>query len=257
MKELLVMYRNNNLFSKYVPQILALLPSDISIRKVILPQGTSREEIVQKQKEIASTVSNVTYCLTDQPCEFKYNEKIRLYPMTHTFDSCMNKQVKMIYKENTFEAIFPKIAEELIPHPKEIIIVKEKICDHLWGFSNENDFRGGAKDPETFIKCITNLLSLKYLDIPIKIVDSPSEAMNCPETTLVIADRHSLNMMGTDIDFWTARSKAKLLMLPLEDSAALLHQIGSATHEFNVKEMFEKIFTWDKPLDYIEKLLKS
>ncbi len=238
--KLFVAYRNNSLFSRFVPELLEGLEIE---KTFIIPAGTSLQDV---KGELTAACSNLesTHFLTDSTCRpYNIGRVIKQNLSSKVeikLDSLFEHEV-YIWTEghNSSENIVwftehVSMGNEI----KRIVIVRDCICDHGFGRSEED-----------VVIWISEQLANRFSVQP-EVVKTLDEAMPFLDEseTIIVVDRHAglKDLMKVDgehgyhsLDNW--RYKSMLLTLPFETCAEQLISRGAFEHSFNIDRMRESI----------------
>jgi|GEM_PF-6451471 len=242
-EKLIVAYRDNSLFRKYVSGILAKLPQGVEVEKIVFPEGTEKEEINRKMKEVFNPFPDNTAYLSDMTCneaqlkEFgipleAYQERNRRnFMQFRHLDSAFSELTENLFVNLEATEIFKKIAFAIIQEPTRVFLVEKKIDDHPRGLA-----------PNKW----SELLNELYPAAEIFFVENLSEALQqCKddERALIIADRHcgiKVEMNYQSISTWPY--KARVFVLPFETALGHLAGLGVIDEPFDVDKLFDLIF---------------
>lgn len=243
MKQILIIYRNNDLFNTIIPEIISQFPEEIRVNTLIFPQGTSAEEIEKQREEKLSSVTYPTLLVSDNTC--KLTKKTTAYAkatenglmrMGETLDVLLEKEIWKISNTNSYGDTFKKIASIIISKPSNILMVQDNLKDHI---SDEKIW-------ETAPATIEGYLNELYPNAKIEKVQSAKEALSIggdDGEALIIADRHThiLNECWT-ISEWP--HKAKLFMLPFENAIRHLGTKSEFDECINVADIALEILNY-------------
>lgn len=240
--KLFVLYRDNDLFRAYIPQ---LLESFDIVDKVVIPQGTEFDDALRAEirESITKAKANgAEFACADYTClyEFKlYNDWNKYTILDYLFQDQVEKLLKSHPTDDEKKAWF---ARSLTggKSVKKIILVTSRIRDH--GFWDV----GSAAD---VAEHIAQVVGHVYTDAEKHVTKDLGEAMafvDDPEA-LIILDRHCgiKEKFSKDGRWYSAHEnwhhKSILFILPFE--TALGHLVGRPGFDFdyNINDMVAAI----------------
>ena len=217
MKQILLVYRNNDLFNTIISEIISHFPEGVRVDTLVFPQGTPAEEIEKQREEKLSTIAHPTLFVSDNTCKITkrstaYDKATQngLMRMTSTLDKLFEQEIWKISNTNSYGDTFKKIAPIIASNPSKVIVVQDNLKDHI---SDEKVW-------ESAIGTIESYLNELYPNAKTEKVQSAKEALlksGDDEGALIIADRHTQILD----ECWTISEwpyKAKLYMLPFENA---------------------------------------
>jgi hypothetical protein len=241
MKQILFVYRNNDLFNQIIPEVTSHFSKDINVDYLIFPQGTSMEDIIHQREEKLKTISCSTLFVSDNTCKITkktegYTVAINngLMRLEKTLDELLEREIWKIFETKSYEDIFKKIAKLITTNPNEIILIEDGLKDHI------SDIKVWENPTGIMTFCLKEI----YPNAHIQTVLKPEQALKHAndENILIIADRHTQILDECwKIEEW--KHKAKLYLLPFEN----------ATRHLGIKaELSEGIKTEDIASEIIE-----
>lgn len=249
MKQLFVVYRNNDLFSTYIPELLALVPKGVEIEKLIFPHGTPVSEMVQPLKELLNKVSAPSLYLSDSTCApwselgneigrdaFNKAESLGMKRLK-CLDDAMLKCVENIFKVTSFEDLLKRISYLVAPEAKVICVVKQSLTDHLYGFLNYKDYKRDEFPGKLngFLKKIYPLAQI----IEVETADEAMQRVGNNSDAMIIVDRHTSILKSCwSIETW--EHNAKMLMLPFENAVSHLVGTGKWGEPISAEEIWNE-----------------
>lgn len=271
MEKLIVVYRNNDLFEKYMPAILSHVPISFLVEKIVYPAGTELSHVAADLP--GKFPHEEFYGLFDRTCDEVLRkvsgaEWEKLGHVTEYGDPVSWKKLKTIDElfweatkkiigvdgytpgsEEGFELGFKRLLGFLCEsEPPSIFVVSRCVTDHLSGELREK-YRGGLSredDEDRFVSFLEGALRELYSSAVVKVVRECSETEK-GEGVLIVADRHC---RITDIDtLWDITEwphKAQLFLLPFENAIAHLTTLGKLAEQFDAQALYNDLSLKEK-----------
>lgn len=269
MKKLVVVYRNNELFEKYVPVILSHVPVDIIIEKIVYPAGTQKEVIAADLLPRLRAITEPFYYLSDLTCSHggsrfgvyeTLNQKGNMVTVIKTLDKIFKEEVNLVMiggenfaaSEDNLKITSAKLINLITDDmpPSRFIIVTSHIADHLSRELSEKYGESVVKnrppDEKGFVTFLTTVFNQIYPTADVVQVEQFSQIKQLDfnnATTVIVVDRHHPFFMSNssldDITKWCYT--AKLFMLPFENTLMHLKQLGKVRIEFDGQSLFNRL----------------
>lgn len=266
MKRLVVAYRDNDLFHKYVPEILELLPQqEVMIEKIVFSPQTDVKEIRSTLVKRLTIIKGPFSYLSDNTCTIRNLESEGLLNRCYsdaspeirirrslTLDDCFCLVADKMFSRQDFTSIFCRLAKSICENPSQIYVVERNITDHLWGMCRDGQhlvkttFAGSRYK---FAQHIKGILEKLYPHTKVYVKETLESAIrgavqSCNENTLLVADRHCgiYDEMKDARDITTWPYNFKLFCLPFENAVFHLMTLGKIKQDFDVKALYKEIF---------------
>lgn len=269
MKKLIVAYRDNDLFRKYIPDMLSQVPSGIDIEKIIFPARTDIDDI---EKELTTKLKEIEVpflYLSDRTCTIFLNDEalrrkcqdgeINIIGYQGGLDEGFSQIVKEIFETRDFVAIFKNIAKTISKEPSVIYVIVDGIADHLYrGFQDADElfaeYRRSPRnpiDPYKFAEFLKGILEGLYPGIEVRVKKDIlaffyADPFDQEHNVLLVADRHCDSSKDAERGphgINTFGPKKKLFLLPFENAIAHLIMIGRiGGEELDSSVLYERIF---------------
>lgn len=246
MKKLIAAYRENDLFVKYMPEVIGLLSKEITTEKFVFPAGT---DVAQLRENLESALKDEKgfVFLHDTTCdafskETRKEREIRAYNLDEIFSDCASKAVREVFgketnKEESFLAGLKKLAKLVHTNPTNIYIVEDHLADHFRYIHYEK------RDNQTISLALKKVLKEVFPVAKIAIVSSYADAVKrCAnnQDAMIVVDRHC-DVMENDMDITQWPHKTKLFMFPLENAANHLFELKKLSASFDAEAIFKEI----------------
>jgi hypothetical protein len=269
MPKLIVVYRDNDLFSTYVPAILERLPREVEVKTYIYPAGTDPSDILDDMSEKIPAEQPPYMFLSDWTCspEQRGNEIAA--------EALGNSQVRKLERlDMRFRRITERaIGKDFVPalqnivksfntSPGEICVVEQSLCDHLDGYDElKKEFGHGVnpyRPPKTqeLAAYIKDKLEQAFPGVPVSVAPKFEEIfeekaretgrkarqqIDFPEP-IIVADRHACGIAVMEPDGLGIWEHLTVLRLPLYNAVHDLVTMGKIGGQFDHDQIYQEIF---------------
>lgn len=257
MKKLLVVYRDNVLFGKYVSKILDLLPKNIEKTEIIFPVGTLGKVMHSEIKKIAENADlQNTILLHDTTCYkstmfmngldcnkwYKHVNLDEIFSQYLENISWPNKSVKSILAEML----------KMFGQFKHFIIVLDSLTDHNGDYGREGKMfceelgtsygrDDTYKDERKIAELIKNIISENFSSAQTEIIAQHKVADlvsgSTAEDTALIFDRHVDALLKNKFPVTS-------VILPLSNMYQCLIEAGKFDNDFDISKLYEMCFNY-------------
>ncbi|HEY1041315.1 MAG TPA: hypothetical protein VGE63_01165 [Candidatus Paceibacterota bacterium] len=259
MKNLFVAYQENSNITRYAHEVLAFVPKDVQVTKLIFPEETLLDEMVEPLRQLLLSTKGPTLYFSDFKClrgaqlgklveeEFKLAVDAGLETLT-PLNTAMIKQIGDIFQKYSFEKILTNISPWCIKSPKTICIVEQYLNSYLLlvkdeGLYSFKDLREMKDSRGAFPKVIKGYMRNIYPKAGIVLTETFEEAVEKVGT-----NPDALIVGGRDLDVLTNcwsmegwKYNAKLLMIPYEITVSHLIEKGAWGFSLDGEELFKRI----------------
>jgi hypothetical protein len=255
MSKLIVVYRDNDLFSSYVPQILGRVPKGVEVKTYIYPVGTNPVAIANDMATKIATEQPPYLFLSDWTCS---PYQLKGMPIA---DTLTNPQVRKLerldyhFQQATrrsfgedYALALQKIAQAFVTELREICIVEQSICDHLEEYDDLYEQFGLGSGPDRqarFAAYIKSKLEEVFPQVPTNVAarfdQSIEELARKTNSVLLVADRHASGYAVMSPDRWLWKHLT-LLRLPLSNAIGDLVMMGKIGAQFDTEQLYQQIF---------------
>jgi hypothetical protein len=235
-KKLIVAYRNNPLFRKYLPSILDSLQT-IAVKRIVYPESTSREEIdTRVERELFDEPGPFAFAC-DRTCSSWRGKPRNAERISRALwiDELFGTAASKFLGGRDFAENLTLVTRLTLEEPKRIFIVRDSLADHV----NSEEF---YRRPNRFAREIKRILTAIY---PMAVVsevdslDSPEFTNDAPDD-LIIVDRHHRYQGEYRNVSWTRQ--ASVVTLPLEEAIEDLILQGKVEGVFDPAAEFSQAF---------------
>lgn len=252
MNNLIVAYRDNDLFHEHIPAILELIPRETLVRRQFVYPAQTQEQDIYKELVPALIAEPAPFLyLSDWTCsiynlQFSDSEK-QLNTRIHKeeikelirLDSAFGAAISRIIGNDFAEAL-KKLAKLSLASPTAIFIVARRISDHV-SLDGEMGEKYSLGNEKKYIALIQSVLKGAYPDIPIEVKATAEKAQDDSEKlgeVLVIVDRHDYK--GTYGWQWSPQTTQ--LLLPLSSGTDHLVRSGKIKACLDPADVYREIF---------------
>ena len=244
-------YRDNNLFSKYVPQLLE--EGFEIVGTFIVPAGTDYDSVEEEAIVALKSMQGkgVKIIITDDTfwkVARNHRPSGELVSLNYLFAS----QTREIVPEAASpEQLITWFAQQLTSGhaPRRVIVVKDCICDHKYiSYELMDELMGDDERAGWIIKHFESIFPEAEFSIVAKLDDALSCANDAE--TLLVADRHCgiKDIMRKERGWYDSLNNwpyaCRLYQLPLETCMENLISVGLTDFRFDVQKMRESIINY-------------
>ncbi len=191
-KTVLFVYRDNDLFARYVPKLEAFFKrSGCNVVTKVFPQGTSEEGIkaasVETDKADFIFADDTFYGATGGWTGDDQSESLDSdfrYSMQDTFEE-MGKESKF---DGAFHNVLTEVLKNGTPRPEEVVIVRAKIRDHA--FAREEGKRYIWESSEEAVHALEAVIRSVLPEVAIRTVDELDAEIEQQLKLWLVMDRH-------------------------------------------------------------------
>lgn len=264
MTRIILAYRDNTLFRRYIPAVLdALTANGNTVETLVIPASVSADDALKQAREFLSQQQESGLYVSDKTCSCEYGwgiasencERLEMPRQRAILDELFASLVNDQLKVSTFEEGIKKVLEMYSVDRKidKVLMVEGNIGDHIQGdaSSDAQFLRAAASQMMTDARVSWNRFFVDMFErhinnaIPgIEVIRYPtykSAVPHCEEltTSLMVTDRHSEGFPGYREPLPSCWDR--IVVLPLADAVANLVKAEKLEATFDPDQICEKI----------------